>query len=54
MKAHLKHLTRILLLIMTIMLTFQSIAYGEDIYSDVKRFQQFVFLADVLVSEYGV
>ncbi len=46
------HLNKIILLIMTIMLTFQSIAYGEDIYSDVSNSAE--HLADVLVSEYGV
>ncbi len=50
MKAHLKHL--ILLMIMTIMFAFQSIAFGEDIYSDVKNSAG--RLADVLVIEYGV
>lgn len=53
MKSHLKHLLKILLLIVTIMMIFPSNVFGaEDIYADVKSTAD--ELADVLVNNYGV
>ncbi|MDD3705964.1 MAG: serine hydrolase, partial [Clostridiaceae bacterium] len=53
MKSHLKHLVKIILLIVTIMMIFTSNVFGaEDIYADVKSTAD--ELADVLVNNYGV
>ncbi|NLV50984.1 MAG: serine hydrolase [Clostridiales bacterium] len=55
MKSYLKHLSRLsvtLLLIISTVLSFQSIAFAEDTYSDVR--DSAARLADVIVNEYGV